>query len=222
MPSASLAVARRRPHPDMVRVAALSAAITLNLAALLFAMRPLAPQIANAIDTAKVETIRFIVPPKTPPLPPDIVVKPLPKPLPVTPPVHVPVVHVQPQVTPPVVTPVTEPTVNPVPATPPATTPATPGIAPGVNTLAYRASPLRFPAQAIRAHMEGTVVLLVLVDEAGKPVDVKVEQSSGYLLLDKSAREQVMSGWQFQPAVIDGHAVKAWARVPVSFALQQL
>jgi periplasmic protein TonB len=32
----------------------------------------------------------------------------------------------------------------------------------------------------------------------------------------------VLSGWQFQPAVIDGHAVKAWARVPVSFALQQL
>jgi protein TonB len=91
-----------------------------------------------------------------------------------------------------------------------------------VTSLAYRASPLRFPAQAIRAHMEGTVLLLVLVDEHGKPVQVKVEQSSGYPLLDKSAREQVLSAWQFQPAVIDGHAVKAWARVPVSFALQQL
>jgi protein TonB len=70
--------------------------------------------------------------------------------------------------------------------------------------------------------MEGTVQLLVLVDENGKPLEVKVEQGSGYPALDKSAREQVLSGWQFQPAVIDGHAVKAWARVPVTFALQQL
>jgi periplasmic protein TonB len=223
MPSASLAVARvHRPHPDMVRVAALSAAITLNLAALLFAMRPLAPQIANVIETAKVETVRFIDPPKpTPPPPPDIVVKPLPKPVPIVP-VHVPVVHVQQPLTPPAVTPVTEePSLNskPVTATPPV---APPSIAPGVASLAYRASPLHFPTQALRAHVEGTVLLLVLVDETGKPVEVKVEHSSGSPLLDKSAREQVLAGWQFQPAVIDGHAVKAWARVPVSFALQQL
>jgi periplasmic protein TonB len=221
MPSASLAVVRR-PHPDMVRVAALSAAITLNLAALMFALRPLAPQIANVIDTAKVETIRIIEPPPpTPPPPPDIVVKPLPKPVPIAPPVHVPVVHEQP-LTPPAMTPVDEPSQNSKPVTAPPTTTTPPSIAPGVASLAYRASPLRFPAQAIRAHMEGTVTLLVLVDEAGKPVDVKIEHSSGYPLLDKSAREQVLSGWQFQPAVIDGRTVKAWARVPVNFALQQL
>lgn len=221
MPSASLAVVRR-PHPDMVRVAALSAAITLNLAALLFAMRPLAPQIANVINHATVATVRIIEPPPPPPpQPPEIVLKPLPKPVPITVPVHVPIVHEQP-VAPPAVQPVTEPSQNskPAPTAPPSLAP--PSIAPGVTSLAYRASPLRFPAQALRAHMQGTVVLLVLVDETGKPVDVKVEQSSNYPLLDKSAREQVLSSWQFQPAVIGGHAVKAWARVPVSFALQQL
>jgi periplasmic protein TonB len=221
MPSASLAVVRR-VHPDKVRIAALSVAIMLNLTALLFALRPLAPQIAKVIDTARVD-VRIIEPPPKAPPPPDIVVKPLPKPIPVTTPVHVPVVHVQPPIAPPVVTPPsTEPSPNskPVPITPPTVAP--PSIAPGVTSLAYRASPWRFPAQALRAHMEGTVTLLVLVDENGKPLEVKVEQSSGYLLLDKSAREQVLSGWQFQPAVIDGHAVKAWARVPVSFALQQL
>ncbi|GGA10581.1 energy transducer TonB [Dyella caseinilytica] len=223
MPSASLAVVRR-PHPDMVRVAALSAAITLNLVALLFALRPLAPQIAQAIDTVRVEPIHIIEPPPKVPPPPDMVVKPLTKPLPVTPPLHIPLVHVQKEMPPPTITtPTTEPSQNskPVDATP-ATIATPPSIAPGVTSLAYRSSPLRFPAQAIRAHMEGTVVLLVLVDENGKPVQVKIEQSSGYGLLDKSAREQVMSGWQFEPAVIDGHAVKAWARVPVSFALQQL
>ncbi|MBE1159070.1 energy transducer TonB [Dyella acidiphila] len=220
MPSASLAVARR-PHPDMVRVAALSAAITLNLAALLFATRPLAPQLAQVIDNVRVETVRLIdPPPKQQPLPPDIVVKPFVKHVPV--PVHIPVV--QKELPPPAVTtpPTTEPSTNskPVDTAPPVVAP--PSIAPGVTSLAYRASPLHFPAQAIRSHMEGTVHLLVLVDASGKPVDVKVEQSSGYPLLDKSAREQVLSSWQFQPAVIDGHAVKAWARVPVSFALQQL
>ncbi|GLQ52623.1 energy transducer TonB [Dyella flava] len=221
MPSASLAVVRR-VHPDKVRIAALSVAITLNLTALLFALRPLAPQIAHVIDTASVD-VRIIEPPPKAPPPPDIVVKPLPKPVPVTAPVHVPVVHVQPAV-PPVITtpPTTEPSQNskPVPTTTPVVAP--PSIAPGVTSLAYRSSPLRFPAQGIRARMEGTVMLLVLVDENGKPLEVKIEQSSGYPLLDKSAREQVLSGWLFQPAVIDGHTVKAWARVPVSFALQQL
>jgi protein TonB len=220
MPSASLAVARR-PYPDMVRVAAMSAAITLNLAALLFAMRPLAPQIANVIDNARSETVRFIDPPPPPPPPPDIVLKPLPKPVPIAAP-HIPVVHVPQPVTPPVVTPVEEPSQNSKPVTDTPPTIAPPSIAPGITSLAYRASPVRYPAQAIRAHAEGTVMLLVLVDETGKPVDVKIEHSSGSTVLDKSAREQVLSTWQFQPAVIGGHAVKAWARVPVNFALQQL
>jgi periplasmic protein TonB len=202
-----------------VRVAALSVAITLNLAALLLAMRPLAPQIADAIQTARVETVRIIEPPPpTPPQPPDIVVKPLPRPLPVTR-----TVHVQ-QVTPPAVAPIAEPSDNPQPVvapTPPHIAPP-PSIAPGVVSLAYRSSPLKFPVQALRQRMSGTVLLRVLVDENGKPVDVVVEQSSGFKLLDNSAREQVLSTWLFQPAVIDGHAVRAWARVPVSFAFQQM
>ncbi|RUL64196.1 energy transducer TonB [Dyella dinghuensis] len=220
MPSASLAVVRRA-QPDMVRVAALSVAITLNLAALLLVMRPLAPQIADAIQTAKVETVRIIEPPPpNPPQPPDIIVKPLPRPLPVTPPVHV--AHVE--VAPPVVTPTTEPSDNAKPVTVPTNNNVAPppSIAPGVVSLAYRSSPLKFPVQALRQRMSGTVLLRVLVDESGKPVDVVVEQSSGFKLLDNSAREQVLSSWLFQPAVIDGHTVRAWARVPVSFAFQQM
>jgi protein TonB len=205
----------------MVRVAALSVAITLNLAALLLVMRPLAPQIADAIQTVNVPIVRFIKPPPpNPPQPPDIVVKPLPRPLPVTPPV--PVVHVQ-QMTPPVVTSTTERSDNAKPVVVPTPNVAPPpSIAPGVVSLAYRSSPLKFPVQALRQRMSGTVLLRVLVDENGKPVDVVIEQSSGFRLLDNSAREQVLSSWLFQPAVIDGHNVRAWARVPVSFAFQQM
>jgi protein TonB len=32
----------------------------------------------------------------------------------------------------------------------------------------------------------------------------------------------VLSSWLFQPAIMDGHAVKAWARVPVDFVVQDL
>jgi periplasmic protein TonB len=217
MSSASLAVVRRA-HPDGVRVAALSAAIALNLAALLFAMRPLTPQFAAVFETSAPATIRIIEPPPKPLPVPAIVLKPLPKPVHV-PPVQAPV-HIEQPVAPPVVT--TEPSHNDIPVAPTVPTVAPPSTMPGIVSLAYRASPLHFPAQAARMHMQGTVLLKVLVDEAGKPLDVIVEHSSGYPLLDKSAREQVLAGWSFQPAMMDGHAVKAWARVPVNFTLQEL
>jgi protein TonB len=51
---------------------------------------------------------------------------------------------------------------------------------------------------------------------------VTIEKSSGSDVLDKSAREQVLANWRFQPATAQGHAVPAWARVPVSFELREL
>ena len=65
------------------------------------------------------------------------------------------------------------------------------------------------------------MLLRVLVDETGKPLDVVVEHGSGYALLDRSAREQVLAAWRFQPAMVQGKPVRAWARVPVSFNLQE-
>jgi len=223
MSSAGLAVVRRAHHPnlDMMRVAALSAAITLNLAALVFALRPLAPQFAEVVQATKTTTMRIFQDPPPPPPPPVIDVQPLHKTVPVTVPVHVPVL---PKMSPPITTaPLsTEPTDNPQPSPPPQTVTPPPSIAPGVVSLAYRSSPLHFPTQALRMRMQGTVLLRVLVDESGKPIDVVVEHSSGYSVLDKSAREQVLSSWLFQPAIMDGRAVKAWAQVPVDFVLQDM
>jgi periplasmic protein TonB len=93
--------------------------------------------------------------------------------------------------------------------------------APVEASLAYRLAPLQFPVQALRERMHGTVLLRVLVDETGKPLDVMVERGSGYGLLDRSAREQVLAGWRFQPAMVNGKPVRAWARVPVSFDLRE-
>ena len=94
--------------------------------------------------------------------------------------------------------------------------------APVEATLAYRATPLKYPPQALHSRLQGQVILKVLVDENGVPQEVAVEQSSGYTLLDRSAREQVLKGWKFEPAMVNGRAVRAWARVPVTFNLNEL
>lgn len=71
--------------------------------------------------------------------------------------------------------------------TPPA--PATPIPPPPIATrLGYRQAPLHFPTQAIRQNLQGTVILRVLVDANGKPLQVVIDQSSGHALLDRSAR----------------------------------
>ena len=216
MSSASLAVAAR-PHPEAARVVALSAAIALNLAALLILTRPLAPQVLALVHKlASVPQVVFIESPPKVPQPPPIELKRLPHP-PAAPVLAQP----RPSVAPPVLTTSVEGT-QPMPTVaPPSATPADTAM-PVEATLAYRSAPLRFPAQALRQHLQGTVLLRVLVDENGAPVQVEVEHGSAYAVLDRSAREQVLAHWRFQPAMVNGHAVRAWARVPVSFVLHDL
>jgi periplasmic protein TonB len=220
MSSASLAVAHRT-HPDSARIAALSAAMALNLAVIMMATRPITPaQLAVVSQLTPASLIRIIDPPAVLPPPAPVELKPLPhpptlprarlRPTPVNPPAVVPTEdgHVA-------VPPISTPTLLPSD-----TTPGTAIAAPPIEaSLAYRVAPLHFPAQARQQRMHGTVLLRVLVDETGKPLQVTVEQGSGYTLLDRSARDQVLAGWRFQPAMVNGQAVRAWARVPVSFQL---
>jgi periplasmic protein TonB len=219
MSSASLALPRH-VHPDGARITALSFAIAINLVALLALLRPMAPQWVEQVQRLTQTDIRFIIPPPKAAEPPPVELKPIVQPKPIPQP------HVQP-VSPPVVT-TNEESTNAPPAIPPGTatvtheTPSASVAGPVEATLAYRAVPLKYPAQALHARMQGTVLLKVLVDEKGLPQEVTIEQSSGYALLDRSAREQVLQGWKFQPAMVNGQAVRAWARVPVSFNLNQL
>ena len=221
MSSASLAVPSRA-HPDPVRIAALSATIALNLAAFVVAIRPKAPALMSAPLPHASMLVQWIESPKPAPLPPPVVVKPLP-PKPIS------VPHAAPAaIHPPVVVPTDEGhTAAPsVPLAAPSTAPSTDAsptvaTAPVEATLAYRSAPLSYPRAALVRRLQGTVLLRVLVDETGKPVDVQIARSSGYTLLDHSAREQVLSGWRFTPAMANGHPVRAWAQVPVSFTLRQ-
>jgi protein TonB len=221
MSSASLAVPRHaHVHPDSVRIAALSGAIAINLAALLAVMRPAAaPWIAQVQQHMPEMTVRWMSPPPKPEVVPTpaIELKPLLQPK------AAPHPRVLPHpVSPPVATATDE---GSVASTPAVLGPASPepqsSPTPEEATLAYRAVPLAYPPVALRTRMQGTVVLKVLVDEQGVPQEVAIEQSSGYALLDRSAREQVKN-WRFEPATAHGQAVRTWARVPVTFSINQL
>lgn len=103
----------------------------------------------------------------------------------------------------------------------PSQAPVTPRIAPqprsGV-TLQYADAPApRYPARALREGRRGLVVLEVLVDVDGRPVEVTVAESSGHRDLDRAAQRQVLEAWRFRPAMRNGVAVRAIGRVPVEF-----
>jgi protein TonB len=81
-----------------------------------------------------------------------------------------------------------------------------------------RQNPPRYPPDALRRGIEGTVMLLVLVGVDGRVEDVKLEKSSGHASLDRAAL-QVARKWRFNPAMRDGVPFADWALVPVRFSL---
>jgi len=72
-----------------------------------------------------------------------------------------------------------------------------------------------YPAQALKQRVRGIVVLRVLVDETGRPADVRVEQGARDDL--NQAAIEAARQWRFEPGRKDGHAVKAYARVRFPF-----
>jgi periplasmic protein TonB len=76
-----------------------------------------------------------------------------------------------------------------------------------------------YPALARRRNYQGTVKLDVLVDRQGRAAQIRVAQSSGYPILDRSAIESVRR-WRFEPARRSGRPIEMWVQVPVRFALE--
>ena len=108
---------------------------------------------------------------------------------------------------------------------------AVPAVKPGVvgssgksdlvdATPRYRSNPLPdYPYLARQRHWEGTVWLMVDVSHKGRVTALKVAESSGYGVLDKSALKSVRR-WRFDPARRLGVAVNSQVRVPVEFRLE--
>lgn len=83
------------------------------------------------------------------------------------------------------------------------------------------APPPPYPVDAIRNSLMGTVMLRVLVDVDGRPIDVRIERSSGHRVLDAAARKHVLAKWRFRPAMQDGRTVQAIGLIPVDFHLER-
>ena len=75
-----------------------------------------------------------------------------------------------------------------------------------------------YPVSARRNGDEGTVLLKVLVNAEGVPLQVDVDQTSGSPPLDKAALVAVRN-WRFVPARRGVQNVEGWVRVPVVFRL---
>lgn len=80
----------------------------------------------------------------------------------------------------------------------------------------YKREPA-YSDEARRAKLQGTVVLLIDVDEHGDPRDIRVMRSLG-LGLDERAVEAV-EGWKFKPAYRNGKPVRTTAMIEVNFRL---
>jgi periplasmic protein TonB len=75
----------------------------------------------------------------------------------------------------------------------------------------------RYPALARESHVEGIVILDVIIDETGKVTSTRVLRSVA--LLDQAAIDAVRL-WKFTPARLNGEAIRIVMTVTVSFRLQ--
>lgn len=76
-----------------------------------------------------------------------------------------------------------------------------------------------YPALSRRYEEQGTVVLRVLVRADGVADTVEIKSSSGYPLLDTSARNTVQT-WHFHPATREGKPIAEWYQLSIPFTLQ--
>lgn len=212
-----------RIHPNPARVLGVAIAIALNAA--LF-MLLLAPMGTDLPPPAQDDLIAFqIFEPAEPPPPPPPVTATVTPPTPAPTPVRRETV-VDPVEPPPVV--VDQGGLMDLPVPPTTETASTATAAATLSTapiagvrLEYASAPApSYPRRPLADRIEGQVLLQVLVDVDGKPLEVSIHRSSGNRELDRTAQQHVLRHWSFRPAMKDGRAVKAIGLVPIDFKLQ--
>ncbi|HEY2647289.1 MAG TPA: TonB family protein [Candidatus Acidoferrales bacterium] len=94
---------------------------------------------------------------------------------------------------------------------------------PGVDGVSYpkciQCPNPKYTPDARKARFQGTIDLQVVINSDGKPGNIELIHSSGYVDLDRQALETVRT-WRFQPSVgPDGAPVPVGATVNVTFRL---
>jgi protein TonB len=74
-----------------------------------------------------------------------------------------------------------------------------------------------YPDLARRAHVQGTVVLMMIVDDRGVPMQVNILDGPPAL---QEVALQAARQWRFEPALMDGHPVPASFRLTLNFRLR--
>jgi protein TonB len=77
-----------------------------------------------------------------------------------------------------------------------------------------------YPGPSARRGEHGLVLLRVLIGSDGVPQRIEIEKSSGFLALDRAARDAVMK-WRFTAGTKNGVPYTAWGRVPIEFQLDK-
>jgi len=199
---------------DGKRIAANSVVIALHVAALMLLLAPVSSPAPVALeeDVIPITIIERLPPPPPPPPPADEPIRQVVQETPQALPLEIPQVpsDVVYEDSSPIDVPYVAPTTDDVVDT------GTPTVQALVTD---RAPAPPYPRMAEARRQAGTVVLLILVDATGKPVQVDIETSSGFMLLDEAAQKFVRARWHFVPAQQGGVAVSAYARVPINFVL---
>lgn len=76
-----------------------------------------------------------------------------------------------------------------------------------------------YPEIALQNNIEGKVMLMVNVNANGKVINITIENSSGYKMLDNAAINSVKN-WQFIPAKHNSVAVSGKVIVPIEFKIK--
>lgn len=93
-------------------------------------------------------------------------------------------------------------------------------LGPGIMApFVVRKAKPQYSAEALLAKLEGSVLLSVVVDDAGQPGDIHVDRPLG-LGLDENAVDNVLH-WQFKPGTKAGTAVAVRANEEVFFHTQR-
>lgn len=81
-------------------------------------------------------------------------------------------------------------------------------------------APPKYPVTALRAGVEGMVLVRAEIGADGTPTDVGYARRSGDRDLDRAALSAVRN-WRFRPALRNGKAVASVIQVPVDFVLDE-